>query len=67
MPPAGKSYQLAHINQSLSSNIIGVSVALPIVATIAVILRLIARRLKRAEWKADDLVVIAALVRITST
>ena len=62
MPQAEKEYQLAHINQTLSNRIIAVNIALPIVATAALILRLISRRLKKAEWKADDCVLIVALV-----
>ena len=62
MPPSQREYQLAHLNQGLSSNIVAVNIALPIVATIAVILRLTARRMKRADCKADDFVLVAALV-----
>ena len=63
IPEAELQYQLAHINQSSSSHIIAVNIALPILSTIAVLLWLYSRRLKRTPWKADDFVVVSALVK----
>ena len=57
-PQAESEYQV----QSLSSTVIGLNIALPVVATIAVVLRLVAQRSRGARWKADGFVLIAALV-----
>lgn len=62
IPEAELQYQLAHINQSTSSPIIAVNIALPILSTIAILLRLYSGRIKRTPWKADDFVVLGALV-----
>ena len=66
IPNAELQYQLAHINQSSSSHMIAVNIALPILSTIVVLLRLYSRRLKRTPWKADDFVVVSALVKSPS-
>ena len=63
IPKAELQYQLAHINQSSSSQIIAVNIALPILSTVVVLLRLYSRRLERIPWKADDFVVFSALVK----
>lgn len=56
-------YQIDHIGDDRSNAIvISHAVVLPL-ATIAVILRFVSRRLCKAQIQADDLMIIAALVR----
>ena len=62
VPDAEKQYQLAHIDQTLSNSIIAVNIAVLVIATTAVILRLVSRTVKGTAWKADDSVLVAALV-----
>lgn len=65
LPPAKDIYQSAHIPQSTSTSIIAVNVVLPAIATVFVVLRMIASKTTRTSWQASDLVMIAALVRIS--
>ena len=46
--------------------ILGLSIAFPVVATAAVILRFEARRVKRLRFGADDWTILAALVRLSA-
>ena len=62
IPEAELEYQLAHTNQSTSPPIIALDIAVPIPPTIAVLLRLYSRRLKRMPWEADGFVMIGSLV-----
>lgn len=65
LPPAKDNYQSAHIQQSSSTSMVAVNVVLPAIATVFVVLRMIASKTTRASWQANDLVLIAALVRIS--
>lgn len=62
LSPAELKYQLAHINQSISGSMVAINIALPVIATAFVVLRMIARQTKRAPWQADDFVILSALV-----
>lgn len=61
--PEQVAYQLAHRHEDRSGAIIGAITAVTILATIAVILRFMARRVIRAKIMADDYFTVAALVR----
>ena len=62
IPPAELHYQLTHWQENISPDIIAVNVALVLIATIAVLLRLISRKIKVAPMQSDDYVVMLALV-----
>ena len=66
LSPAEIKYELAHIHDNRASNIVISSVICISLATIAVILRLFARRLSKAKILADDYMMIFALVPILS-
>lgn len=55
-------YQLQHHRDDRRREIVAVNVALILLASISVVLRLLARRLHKAPLKADDYVMIAAMV-----
>lgn len=63
LPPGEYRYPLAHIQQSISTSMIAVNVVLPAVATVFVVLRMLACKMTRASWQANDFVLMAALVR----
>lgn len=63
--PEQIEYQLAHRHEDRSGSIIGAITAVTVLATIAVFLRFMARRVIRAKIMADDYFTIAALVRLT--
>ena len=55
-------YQRAHVNESRVSNlIVSAAICLPL-AFLAVILRVVARRLGKIPFKADDWCIVVALV-----
>ena len=65
--PAELAYELAHYEDDRAPAIIGGSVALIAVASIAVVLRLLARKMKtrnskKLQWAMDDYMIVAALV-----
>ena len=62
LSPAEINYELAHSNDNRASNIVVSSVICISLATIAVMLRLLARRLSKAKILADDYMMIFALV-----
>lgn len=55
-------YQLLHHRDDRQREIIGINVALLLLASISVVLRLLGRRFHKAPLKADDYVMIAAMV-----
>ena len=61
--PEQIEYQLAHRHEDRSGAIIGAITAVTILATTAVILRFMSRRVIRAKIMADDYFTVAALVR----
>lgn len=63
--PEQIEYQLAHRHEDRSGAIIGAITAVTILATIAVLLRFMSRRVIRAKIMADDYFTVAALVRFT--
>ena len=62
LPPEVIQYQLQHIHEDRSSDLITAFTTCTVLAYIAVALRLIARRVNRAPLQADDLWVLIALV-----
>ena len=61
--PSEIQYQLDHIHEDRSSDIVVSHVICLTIATVAVILRFASRRLCKAAILADDYMIIAALVR----
>lgn len=61
--PEQIQYQLAHRHEDRSGAIAGAISTVTVLATIAVILRFMARRAIRAKIMADDYFTVAALVR----
>lgn len=55
-------YETIHFRDDKSPAIVGGSILLIVVATIAVVLRLVARRIKRTAWGADDYTIVLSLV-----
>ena len=64
LPPAQAQYQLDHVDESRADNIRSSLIACLVIATVAVILRFISRRMVTTSIKADDWMIVAALVRI---
>ena len=62
LSPAEIKYEVAHIHDDRASNIVISSVICISLATIAVILRFLARRLSKAKILADDYMMVFALV-----
>lgn len=61
-PPTTIDHQLTHWDENMSPDIVAVNVALIVLATIAVLSRLISRRIKAAPLQADDFMVMVSLV-----
>ena len=59
-------YQLAHIHQDRSIDIVVSHAICIVIAVVAVVLRLSSRRICKAPLLADDYMTIAALVRLSS-
>ena len=62
LSPAQLAYYEAHINDDRRPVIYGVCSMLTVLSTVAVVLRIIARRIKRLSLAADDYLVLLALV-----
>lgn len=62
LPPAEAQYQLAHINESRVPAIVSSQIACLVIAVIAVVLRFVSRRMIKTALKADDWMIVAALV-----
>ena len=62
LPPAEAQYQLYHINESRVQDIVSSHVACLVIAVFAIILRFISRRMSKTSIKADDWMIVAALV-----
>ena len=60
---ASFEYQLAHIHDSRQRSIVILNVCFSVLATVAVVCRLWARRLVKVPWRYDDYTIILALVR----
>ena len=56
------SYQLAHYDDDRSQEIVVVTMVMAGLATLAVLLRLWARKLIAAKWMADDYLIIVGLL-----
>lgn len=56
-------YEGVHFRDDKGPAIVGGSVVLIVVATVAVVLRLVSRRTKRTAWGSDDYTVVLSLVR----
>ena len=63
LPPAEAQYQLDHINDSRVKDVLSSQIACFALATIAVILRFVSRRVSKIAIKADDWMIVVALVR----
>ena len=64
LPPAEAQYQLDHVDESRVNDVLSTLISCLVIATIAVILRFILRSMVTTGIKADDWMVVAALVRI---
>ena len=64
LTPVELQYQEEHIHDDRSGNLVTSHAICIAIAAIAVLLRLIARRMCRASIQADDWMIIFALVRI---
>ena len=64
LPPAEAQYQLDHVDGSRVNDVLSTLISCLVIATIAVILRFISRSMVMTGIKADDWMVVAALVRI---
>ena len=56
------SYQRAHINDNKTTQLVVANVIAISAATIAVVLRLVSRRLNKASFQADDFMIVVGLV-----
>ena len=64
LPPAEAQYQLDHVHESRFQAIASSQIACLIIAFIAIILRFVSRRLSKTPIKADDWMIVVALVSI---
>ena len=64
LPPAEAQYQLDQISDSRVNAIVSSQIACLAIATIAVILRFVSRRMVKVGLEADDWMIVAALVRL---
>lgn len=64
LTPSEMQYQLAHVAENRSGNVIAAVVTCLCLAFIAVGLRLFARKLMKTPLGADDWMIIVALVRL---
>ena len=65
--PAEIQYQLEHVHEDRSSDIVISHIVCMTLATVAVILRFTSRRLCKAAILADDYMILVALVRVISS
>lgn len=61
--PEEIEYETAHFGDDKGPAIVGGGIALIVLATIAVVLRLVARKIKRTPWGPDDYTIVLSLVR----
>ena len=61
-PPEEIKYQLAHIHDNRSQGFITSVAIVTTLATVAVILRLLARRWTKVGWAADDYTIMVAVI-----
>lgn len=62
LPPAEAAYQLSHIHDSRVRDIVSSHIACLVIATVAVVLRFVARRMSGTRVGGDDWMIVAALV-----
>ncbi len=62
--PEDIAYQLSHPEENDGPRIIAISIMLMVVCTVVVILRFVARKVRKLPWKIDDYMTIPALVSI---
>jgi uncharacterized membrane protein len=62
LPPADARYQLEHINESRVKDIVSSHITCLIIAVVAVLLRFVSRRMMKTALKADDWMIVAALI-----
>lgn len=66
LPPEEAQYQLAHVNDSKRSAIVTAYIVSVTTSLLAVIMRFISRRIGRAEYGADDWIMLVGMVLILS-
>ena len=64
LPSAQAQYQLDHVDESKVNDILASLTSCLVIASTAVILRFISRRMVPTSIRADDWMIVAALVRI---
>lgn len=64
IPPAQLKYYEKHASDNVKPNLIATAVLGLVIACIAVLLRFVARWKQRASFKADDWLILLALVRL---
>ncbi|MCJ1280168.1 hypothetical protein MMC21_007995 [Puttea exsequens] len=62
LPPAEAQYQLDHVHESRVSEIVSTLIICLVIATLAVVLRFVSRRMVKATLKGDDWMMLVALV-----
>ena len=62
LPPAEAQYQLDHVHESRVRDIVSAHISCFTILAVAIILRFIARRMSKTSIKADDWMIVAALV-----
>lgn len=62
IPPAEAAYQLAHIDESRVSDIVVSHIICLVIATVAIVMRFVSRKLNKTAIQADDWMIVAALV-----
>lgn len=62
LPPAEAHYQLAHVHESRVYDIVSSHIACLVIAVIAIVLRFVSRRMSKTAIKADDWMIVVALV-----
>ena len=60
-------YQLAHIDEDKGPQTIAATIVLMVICSVAVALRILAQRIVKSSFTADDYCIFAALVRAYST
>ena len=62
LPTAEAKYQLAHINESKVGDIVATLIVCLVIAVFAIMLRFVSRLMNKARLKADDWMVVVALL-----
>lgn len=60
--PAQVAYVLAHLDETQGPRIVAISILLIVISIVAVVLRFIARNIRKLPWLIDDYFMLPALV-----